>query len=130
MQLPEWSKNTANACLLTVTHFQELPCPYEPEQSTERPDFCIGTVDGNTTRHLRNMAIRTLQSDGNTVAMNYPYAGSMIPGKYFGDSRVQTIMVEINRSLYQKQGELLSISNYRRIKNKIGILLNNLSAAF
>ena len=118
-------------CLLVDCHsFSGTPLPYEPEQSTERPDFCIGTVDGNTTRHLSNTAIRTLQSDGNTVAVNYPYAGSMIPGKYFGDSRVQTIMVEINRSLYQKQGELLSISNYRRIKNKIGILLNNLSAAF
>jgi N-formylglutamate amidohydrolase len=81
---------------------------------------------GHSSKHLVRIAVNALQSHNHTVALNYPYSGSMIPLKYLGDTRVQTIMIEINRNLYQKQNALASISNYRHIKNKI----ENLFSAF
>ena len=118
-------------CLIVDCHsFSGTPLPYEPEQSASRPSFCIGTLEGHSSGHLVKTAVKNLQNHGHSVALNYPYSGSMIPLKYLGDTRVQTIMIEINRSLYQQQDSLAAISNYRRIKNKIGSLLFSLSAAF
>ena len=114
-------------CLIVDCHsFSGTPLPYEPEQAILRPSFCIGTVTGHSSKHLVRIAVNALQSHNHTVALNYPYSGSMIPLKYLGDTRVQTIMIEINRNLYQKQNALASISNYRHIKNKI----ENLFSAF
>ena len=117
-------------CLIVDCHsFSGTPLPYEPEQSASRPSFCVGTLEGHSSGHLVKTAVKNLQNHGHSVALNYPYSGSMIPLKYLGDTRVQTIMIEINRSLYQQQDSLAAISNYRRIKNKIGSLLFSLSAA-
>ena len=118
-------------CLIVDCHsFSGVPLPYEPEQELSRPSFCIGTVEGHTSKHLISTAVKTLQQDSVSVALNYPYSGSMIPLKHFGDSRVQTLMVEVNRSLYQQHGAFTSVPRYRHVKNIIGNLLTALSAAF
>ena len=118
-------------CLIVDCHsFSGTPLPYEPEQHPTRPDFCIGTVEGHSSKHLVRCAVNALQTPEFSVALNYPYAGSMIPLAYWGDSRVQTLMVEVNRSLYQQQGALVSIPRYRHIKNKISTLLSALSMAY
>jgi N-formylglutamate amidohydrolase len=117
-------------CLIIDCHsFSGTPLPYEPQQAESRPSFCIGTVSGHTSRHLAATAVKTLQSPECSVALNYPYAGSMIPIGYFGDTRVQTIMIEVNRELYQNRESLSSVSNYRHVKNKIGELLTALAQA-
>ena len=117
-------------CLIVDCHsFSGTPLPYEPQQEKSRPAFCIGTVSGHTSRHLAQTAVRTLQNSEYSVALNYPYAGSMIPTAYFGDSRVQTLMIEVNRQLYQNRKNLFPISNYRHVKNKIGELLTVLADA-
>ncbi len=116
-------------CLIVDCHsFPDKPLPYESEQSAARPDFCLGTVNGHSSRHLVKTAINVIQGNGYSVALNYPFSGSMIPLKYFGDTRVQSIMIEINRNLYQEQNLLSSISAYRRIKRQMGHLLSTLSS--
>lgn len=118
-------------CLIVDCHsFSGTPLPYEPDQTPSRPDFCIGTVDGHSSKHLVKTAVNMLQTDGFSVALNYPYAGSMIPLSFWGDTRVQTLMIEVNRNLYQQHGSLVSLSGYRHVKNKIGRLLTALSTAF
>ena len=118
-------------CLIIDCHsFSGTPLPYEPQQSSMRPSFCLGTLDAHTPQHLIDVAVNALKSPEHSVELNYPYAGSMIPLKYFNDPRVKTIRVEINRTLYQKQGCLLPTSNYDRIKNKISNLLTALASNF
>jgi N-formylglutamate amidohydrolase len=118
-------------CLIVDCHsFSGTPLPYEPEQETNRPDFCIGTVSGHTDGHLVKTALKVLQTPNVSVALNYPYSGSMLPVKFGGDARVQTIMIEVNRTLYQKQNSFLPLPGYADIKNKTGRLLLALSAEF
>ena len=118
-------------CLIVDCHsFSGTPLPYEPEQETDRPDFCIGTVSGHSEEHLVKKAIEVLQDPDHSVALNHPYSGSMIPLKFWGDPRVQTIMIEVNRSLYQKPGSFLPLPDYDLIKEKIGRLLCMLSEEF
>ena len=118
-------------CLIVDCHsFSGTPLPYEPEQETDRPDFCIGTVSGHSEEHLVKKAIEVLQDPDHSVALNHPYSGSMIPLKFWGDPRVQTIMIEVNRNLYQKPGSFLPLPDYDLIKEKIGRLLCMLSEEF
>lgn len=115
-------------CLIVDCHsFSGTPLPYEPEQKNDRPDFCVGTVRGHSDGELVKAAIDILQSSDCTVALNYPYAGSILPVKHWNDRRVQTIMIEINRSLYQKNGSFEAVSDYHHIKNKINTLLEALA---
>ena len=118
-------------CLIVDCHsFSGTPLPYEPEQKKDRPDFCIGTVSGHTADLLVKTAVDVLQTADHTVALDYPYSGSMLPIKYWGDQRVQTIMIEINRSLYQKKGTFETADGYCHIKNKINTLLEALAERF
>lgn len=114
-------------CLIIDCHsFSGTPLPYEPEQAEDRPAFCIGTVKEHTPEKLIEKAVDVLQSDEHSVTLDYPYSGSMIPLSFWGDCKVQTIMIEINRSLYQKNNALAPNSGYCHIKNKIGNLLDAL----
>ena len=118
-------------CLIVDCHsFSGTPLPYEPEQEPNRPDFCIGTVSGHSEEHLVKTAVEVLQSSGHSVTLNYPYSGSMIPLKFWSDPRVQTVMIEVNRSLYQKEVAFLQHPNYGCIRKKIGHLLCMLSEKF
>ena len=118
-------------CLIIDCHsFSGTPLPYEPQQDSMRPSFCLGTLEQHTSQQLIDTAVNALKSPEHSVELNYPYAGSMIPLKYINDQRVQTIMVEINRTLYQKQGCLLPTQNYNSIKNKISSLLKLLTSSF
>jgi N-formylglutamate amidohydrolase len=118
-------------CLIIDCHsFSGMPLPYEPEQNADRPDFCIGTVEGHTDSNLIKAAVEVLQEAGHSVALDYPYSGSMIPIRFWGDSRVQTIMIEVNRALYQKPESFLPHPDCHNIKAKIDRLLLTLSAEF
>ena len=47
--------------------------------------------------HLRDY----FRKEGLTVAINEPFAGTMVPLKFYGkDKRVKSIMIEVNRKLY------------------------------
>ena len=100
--------------------FSGMPLPYEPEQNADRLDFCIGTVGGHTDSNLIKSAVEVLQEAGHSVALDYPYSGSMIPIRFWGDSRVQTIMIEVNRILYQKPESFLPPPDCHNIKAWIG----------
>lgn len=118
-------------CLIIDCHsFSGMPLPYEPEQNADRPEFCIGTVEGHTDSNLIKSAVEVLQEAGHSVALDYPYSGSMIPIRFWGDSRVQTIMIEVNRTLYQKPESFLPHPDCHNIKAKIDRLLLTLSAEF
>ena len=42
----------------------------------------------------------TFKSTGYTVKVNEPFAGSIVPLKYLNDNRVQSVMIELNRRIY------------------------------
>lgn len=114
-------------CLLIDAHsFSGTPLPYEFQQSPDRPDFCIGTLELHTPQTLIVKAVNFLESSGFSVSLNVPYSGTMVPLKYYGDPRVNSIMIEINRKLYASGWKKVS-PNYQKIKNVIGQLLHVLS---
>ena len=99
-----------NQVLLIDAHsFPSIPLPYEPDQQLNRPQICIGTDNFHTTKKLERSFIRQFEAAGFSTALNAPFAGSLVPMPFYQlDSRVSSVMIEVNRALYcdEKTGEV------------------------
>ena len=78
-----------------------------------RPDICLGTTGANTPGYVldhwqRVFAAGTKPQNFDkepstkllSVGVNTPYSGSMVPLDFVGDERVTSIMIEVNRGLW------------------------------
>lgn len=91
--------------VLDCHSFSATPLAYEPEQNPKRPDICIGTDSFHTPSNLADLARGFFVAHGLSVEFNTPYAGTIVPLRYYGnEKRVQSIMIETNRGLYLKDG--------------------------
>ena len=67
--------------------------------ASEYPDVCLGINEETPGKEV--VWIKDLfERNGYSVKYNVPFAGSLVPLKYFGDSRVKSVMLEINRRIY------------------------------
>ena len=109
------------ACLLIDCHsFSSVRLPYETCGAGVRPDICIGTNDFHTPEWLSAGLKKGFENLGYTVAMNYPFSGTIVPMKYYRkNDAVHSIMIEVNRSLYmdEKSGE--KSLDYQKVKANI-----------
>ena len=66
---------------------------------TDFPDVCIGTEEEYYDKDLVNTIACLCRSVGLSVAMNYPYRGSMVPNQYYGKrgTGIVSVMLEINK---------------------------------
>ena len=89
-------------CTIIDCHsFYPTPLPYEMDQNPNRPDFCIGTSAYHTPEILVDNLVRFLLGRGYSVKIDSPFAGTIVPIKYFWkDRRVCSVMIEVNRRLY------------------------------
>jgi N-formylglutamate amidohydrolase len=51
---------------------------------TDFPDVCIGTEPDYYSEELVQSIIRLCKGMGLSVALNYPYCGSLVPNQYYG----------------------------------------------
>jgi N-formylglutamate deformylase len=85
--------------------FSDTPFKTDIEQSTNRPDFCLGTDEFHTPKWLTDMLFDFLTNAGYSVEINYPYVGTIIPMKHYQkNENVHGIMIEVNRKLYMDNG--------------------------
>ena len=99
--LREYSK----ALILDCHSFSPIPLPYEPDQISNRPDICIGTDPFHTPEEMTELAQEFFRNKGYSVKINSPYSGTIVPLKYLNkDKRVSSLMIELNRGLYLKEG--------------------------
>lgn len=91
-----------------------------------RPDICLGTC-ANTPGWLVDYALDWCARQGLSVAVDFPYAGCLVPAVYAADPRVPAIMVEVNRGLYLHQPDPAAApslgADYFRVKAALNSLL-------
>lgn len=93
------------ALILDCHSFHPSPLPYEPDQNPDRPDICIGTDPFHTPEELAEQAEKFFKGKGYSVRINSPYSGTIVPLKHLNkDKRVLSLMIELNRGLYLKEG--------------------------
>ena len=90
-----------NVTLIDCHSFPDIPLTRDLNQDMPRPDFCLGADEFHTPKELYLPAQDFLMSLGYKVLINNPYAGTIIPQKYYQkDKNVKGLMIEVNRKLY------------------------------
>ena len=90
---------TCGRALIVDCHSFPSGLPYYPPGDC--PDICLGQDAFHTSPALLRTCCRFLEQHGYTVAVNFPFSGSIVPLDYYRqDQRVQSIMIEISRKLY------------------------------
>jgi len=88
-------------------------------------EICIG-FNENTNKRLIDVCVSYFSGLGYTVGENNPYVGAMMPIKYANDDRVQSVMIEINKSLYMENG-LVVDEKVDMLHKVMKILVNNIN---
>jgi len=119
-ELNEWARNALaehGRCLLIDCHsYPSQPLLCDQDQTSERPMFCVGTDPFHTPPYLtkslvealeelaQDFATDTIAAFSGVVLVDRPYSGTMVPSRFYGlDPRVESIMIEVNRSLYMDE---------------------------
>ena len=100
-------------CLIIDCHsFPAQPLPYESDRN--RPDICIGTDTYHTSTELKDYLSAAFKALGYDVAIDSPFSGTIVPLKhYHKDQRVESVMIEVNRSLYANP------SGFKRVQSDL-----------
>lgn len=92
------------ALVLDAHSFPRKPLPYEFDQSSHRPEICIGTDDFHTPAALREALVSAFRSSGFDVGVDAPFSGALVPQRYYRhDVRVSSVMVEVRRDIYMDE---------------------------
>ena len=112
--LREAVRSNGMALIIDCHTFPSIPLGYDLHQSVPRPEICIGTDSVQTPESLISLVHEYFIGNGYSVALNDPYAGTYIPRLHSYQAKktdlarssamkVQSIMIEVNRSLYMDE---------------------------
>lgn len=121
-----------HTCLIIDCHsFPSKSLPYEFNQSTDRPDICIGTDDFHTPQWLTGKCVSLFEEYGLKTSINKPFSGSLVPRKYYRSNKnVWSVMIEVNRKLYLDESSVLKSKDINKIKMIIRNTLEYLQQGF
>ncbi len=109
-----------HALVVDCHSFASVPLPYELDQSSERPDICLGTDAFHTPPGLADVARDAFADQGFSVAFDRPFAGALVPAAHYRrDSRVLAIMVEVNRRLYMDESTGVRLAGFDRLRYRV-----------
>lgn len=95
--LSRWGK----ALIIDCHSYASCCLPYEKNQSSHRPEICIGTDPFHSPKKLVGDLTLALSNEGFEVGLNSPFSGSLVPmACYRKDRRVMSAMIEVRRDLY------------------------------
>lgn len=118
---------TGAASIVDCHSFPSTPLPCDQSQSSSRPDFCIGTDAFHTDPGLVQAMVRVLDGRGHSVGIDSPYAGTIVPMRYFRkDRRVNSIMIEVNRRLYMDEASGSKNEDFGRIQGLLVSVLQTM----
>ena len=116
-----------SATIIDCHSFSDKPFLTDHDQNENRPDFCLGTDDFHTPDFLVNFIKQRLENEGFSVKINSPYAGTIVPLKFYKtNGNVRSIMIEINRKLFQLEDALIpeKVARMNKIINNIFLTSN------
>lgn len=119
-----------NNCLLIDCHsFPAKALPYElkTNNNKNRPQICLGSDSFHTDKKLIDFAFKLFKQKGYEVEINTPFAGTLIPTKFYNkNNKVQGLMFEIRRDLYMNEQTGQKNYNFNKVKQDIADIINNL----
>ncbi|MDA8847361.1 N-formylglutamate amidohydrolase [Flavobacteriaceae bacterium] len=105
------------ALILDCHSFPEIPMKRSQHKIVPRPDYNIGTDKFHTPKKLIDISLKFFEERNLTLGVDYPFSGSIVPMEYYQKNKnVESIMLEINRKLYLKEGTNEKSDNYKKTK--------------
>jgi N-formylglutamate amidohydrolase len=81
--------------------FPDTPLQCSLYQGNAKFDFNIGTDAFHTPKEWIDASVKFFGDRGFRLGVDEPYSGSIVPMKHYqNDTRVKSIMLEVNRNLY------------------------------
>ena len=115
------------AMIVDCHSFPQIPINRALDKSSFRPDFNIGTDAFHTPKKLIDASIAFFNEKGYSLGIDKPYSGSIVPMDYYQkNSKVQSIMIEINRKLYLEENSNEKSNSYPEIKKIVQEFLNQI----
>jgi N-formylglutamate deformylase len=105
--------------------------PTHPDPGEERPDFCLGTMNGKSASEgFTTRVAEVIRGQGFSCTINHPYTGGELNRRY-GDpaNGVESIMVEINKKRFMDTKTFRKTAGFAEIKAGANQVLKALSAA-
>jgi N-formylglutamate amidohydrolase len=120
---------SSGSCLVIDCHsFPQVPLPYELNRNLVRPDICIGTDSFHTPRALEDVLVSQFTGVGYTVAVNHPFSGALVPSQFYRkDKNVQSVMIEIRRSLYMDESTGEKSGGFDDVRGTLSTVLSTLA---
>lgn len=116
-----------SALIVDCHSFASRPLPFERDK--RRPDICIGSDPYHTPQALVRLAVQFFEKKGYATAVNSPFAGALVPKPFFcREPRVQSLMIEVNRSLYMEEFLCAKNAGFARLQAHISEFLACLAA--
>ena len=115
------------ALILDCHSFPNIPLKRSANKTVPRPDFNIGTDCFHTPKKLIDSAIAFFKDRNFTLGIDQPFEGTMVPMEFYKKNKnVESIMLEVNRKLYLKEGTNEKSENYKEIKKVVQEYLQHL----
>jgi len=113
--------------ILDVYSFPSTPLPREPDQRIPRPEICVGFDDFHSPFADGAAVLRVCAAMGFTADINRPFAGSIVPSRYWNaDARVKSFMVEIRRDLYMSEATGMKRADFAATATRVCALMEEL----
>jgi len=117
------------ALIIDCHSFPNIPLKRDLDQNLKRPDFNIGTDAFHTPQHLIDLSVSFFEKAGYSLGIDWPYKGSLVPLEhYMKNKNVQSIMLEINRSLYIQEPTNEKTKQYLEIKKLTAAYIKTLKS--
>jgi len=85
------------------------------------------SIQGATIDKTYSVKVSVFENAGLNVAINKPFRGSLVPGKYYRfNDKVLSVMIEVNRKLYLEEDSGIKGENFSNIKTIIRGTLESL----
>jgi N-formylglutamate deformylase len=119
--------NNGRALIVDCHSFPSEPLPCDRDQTSPRPEFCIGTDPFHTPAALIESTARCIKEMGYSVGIDRPYAGTMVPMAFYQkDRRVASIMIEVKRSLYMDEVAGTKTGGFGTLREHVQLLLGSI----
>ena len=92
--------NAFGSCVILDCHSFHDGMTYTGFDPADFPDVCLG-INGAMSPEAELVA-DTFRTAGYSVKINEPFSGSLVPLVYLNDPRVVSVMIELNRRVYQE----------------------------
>ena len=121
--------DTFGRCVLIDGHsYPEHLLAYELDADAPRADVVFGDDPIHTPSWVREEVQRLTKAAGYSFGVNRPFAGTVVPLPLYGDTRVTSFMLEINRATYMDEERTARSAGFPRMRALISEIVRCITA--